>query len=1152
MGADGNDDAVRRFIQRWLGREGGQERANYALFLTELCDVLGLPRPEPAGLRSHRNAYTFERAVQFGETATRLHGRIDLYKRGCFVLEAKQSRQAGEKEVRLSAAQSDSLDDADRRGRRARAAAAANWDTLMMNARRQAEDYARALPAEEGWPPFILICDVGHCIEVFADFSGQGKNYTQFPDRKTFRVYLDDLADPAIRQRLKSIWTDPQSLDPANVAARATRDIARRLAAVSKRLEDRGIAPETAAMFLMRCLFSMFAEDVGLLPRDAFKRLLERCLDKPARFRAMAGQLWEAMDKGGFAHALEDDVVRFNGEFFKDAGALDLDAEEIGELLAAARADWRDVEPAIFGAMLEQALSPAERARLGAHYTPRAYVERLVLQTVIAPLRADWQAVLGAAEQLRGDGKTDEAVKVVRAFHHALCETRVLDPACGTGNFLYVTMEMMRRLEGEVLETLASLGGAEGLAGADRQTVGPHQFHGIEINRRARAIAELVLWIGYLQSFFRINSGMPGEPILRAHRNIVPGDAVLSAGKTLRREGGLPQARQAADGPLPLYDYAEPRRPDWPEADFIVGNPPFIGGKDIRAQLGDDYAEALRAAHPQMNDSADFVMYWWDHAAEILGRKGTRLRRFGFVTTNSIVQVFQRRTLERRMAGKTPIGLVYAVPDHPWTKATKDAAAVRIAMTVAEAGAQHGRLAEATHEAALETDRPQIAFTVREGKINSDLTVGVDVTAAIGLRANEGVCSPGVKLHGDGFIVTKAEAQRLGLGARADLAQHIRPYRNGRDLAARSRDVWVIDLFGLEEAEIRRRYPEVFQRLLETVKPARAAQAEKSPTHDALAYLGKWWLFGKPRPDLRAALEGLPRYIATVETAKHRVFQFLDAEILPDNMLVCIASDDAFHLGVLSSSIHTLWALRSGGWLGVGNDPRYSKSRCFDPFPFPDASPRHRADIAALAEEIDALRKRQQVASPDLTLTQVYNVREKLRAGAALSDAESDIRRRGLVSLLNELHERLDDAVSAAYGWPARLPEQDTLARLVALNGARGVEERRGEVAWLRPAYQQARFGVWRTAEQIEADLGRAATPQRPSFPAGEVAQNRAVIAALSVAEGALSADAIAAAFRQGRKAAPRIAKTIAALVRQGVVASPDQGRSFALPRLAR
>ena len=450
--------------------------------------------------------------MKFGETAEKNRGRIDLYKRGCFVLEAKQSRQkGGTKEVALVESGKDLFGEETQRGRRSTGAAAANWDTLMLNARRQAEDYARALPVEEGWPPFIITCDVGHALEVFADFSGQGKNYTQFPDRRGFRVYLDDLRDPTVRVRLKAIWSDPLSLDPARVSARATREIALRLAKVSQDLEKRGVGAEDAAMFLMRCLFTMFAEDVGLLPKKSFQELLARCVEKPDSFRPQVGQLWEAMNKGGHAFAIMEDVRQFNGGFFQSTAALDLKKEEIGELLSAAKADWREVEPAIFGTLLEQALSPKERAKLGAHYTPRAYVERLVVATIIEPLRAEWEAVQGAAEQLRGDGKRAEAAKVVSDFHGTLCKTRVLDPACGTGNFLYVSLELMKRLEGEVLEALADLGGEEALA-KENTSVDPHQFLGLEINGRARAIAELVLWIGYLQWHFRTQTGMPGEP----------------------------------------------------------------------------------------------------------------------------------------------------------------------------------------------------------------------------------------------------------------------------------------------------------------------------------------------------------------------------------------------------------------------------------------------------------------------------------------------------------------------------------------------------------------------------------------------------------------------------------------------------------------
>jgi hypothetical protein len=754
------------FIARWQGREGGQERANYALFLSELCDVLGVARPEPASANAEQNDYVFERVVKTADLdGNASYGRIDLYKLGCFVLEAKQSRmKGGSKEI---AGQPDLFARSEPARRGVRSASRA-WDVLMLNARRQAEGYARALPVAHGWPPFILVCDVGHVIEVYADFSGQGKNYAQFPDRQSFRIYLEDLRHAEVRERLVRIWTEPLSLDPARVSAHVTRAIAERLAAVSKALEGATHTPEEVAMFLMRCLFTMFAEDVGLLPKASFRQLLERCEQDPSKLQPLVGQLWEAMDRGDFAMAIEARVKRFNGEFFKTRTVLPLGREEIGELRQAASRNWRNVDPSIFGTLLEQALDPRERRRLGAHYTPRAYVERLVVATIIEPLRADWDHALSTAERQKSEGRLKDAVATVRAFHDALCRTRILDPACGTGNFLYVSLELVKRLEGEVLEALADLGGQEALRGLEGHTVDPHQFLGLEINPRAAAIAELVLWIGHLQWHLRTQDGMPSEPILKAFHNIVVKDAVLEAKETLVRDkAGRPVTRTGADGEaIEVYRYDDPRRREWPAAEFVIGNPPFIGGKDLRGRLGDEYAEALWAAHPQMNESADLVMYWWDHAAGLLTHKDTVLRRFGLVTTNSISQVFQRRVMERHLNCKMPMSLVMAIPDHPWTKATTDSAAVRIAMTVGEAGTVDGVLHDVVSESALDTDTPIVTFDDNTGYINSDLTVGVDVSQCAPLQSNDGLCSRGVSLHGSGFIVTRDEATHLGLGKR--------------------------------------------------------------------------------------------------------------------------------------------------------------------------------------------------------------------------------------------------------------------------------------------------------------------------------------------------------------------------------------------------
>jgi len=528
----------------------------------------------------------------------------------------------------------------------------------------------------------------------------------------------EDLRNDDIRGLLRKIWLDPVSLDPARASAKVTRDIARRLAQVSLALERKKYPAQDVAMFLMRCLFTMFAEDVGLLPEKSFKEILEQCEKKPEIFIHDVTQLWEAMNAGGWAHALRQEVKKFNGEFFRNCAALPLGREEIGELRQAASYSWKEVDPSIFGTLLEQALDPHERKRLGAHYTPRAYVERLVVATIMEPLREDWRNVQATAERKRASGDLRGAAAEVKAFHDKLCETRVLDPACGTGNFLYVSLEAMKRLEGEVLEALLDLGGQEALRGLGTHSVDPHQFLGIEINPRAAAIAELVLWIGYLQWHFRTKGGPPEEPILRAFKNIQVKNSILTW-------DGEPVPRIVNGKEI----FPNARRPEWPTAEFIVGNPPFIGGKDIRARLRPGEAEALWAVNPHINASADFVMYWWDRAADLLIRKGTLLRRFGFVTTNSISQVFQRRVVEAHLRSKKAVSLVLAIPDHPWTKATQDAASVRIAMTVVEAGMIDGNLEEVVNEAALDTDSPLLEFRRRKGIINPDLTLGVDVRA---------------------------------------------------------------------------------------------------------------------------------------------------------------------------------------------------------------------------------------------------------------------------------------------------------------------------------------------------------------------------------------------------------------------------------------
>ncbi|MDF1552870.1 MAG: hypothetical protein P1P84_07400 [Deferrisomatales bacterium] len=1146
-------EPVQTFIAKWRA-SGGAERANYQHFLVELCDVLGVPRPDPSVPDDAENAYVFERAVTFchgdGTTST---GRIDLYKRGAYVLEAKQGTEKPEQAELAPAAPK-----AVRRGTAVRHTK--GWDDAMVRARGQAEQYARALPAAEGRPPFLIVVDVGHTIELYAEFSRTGGAYVPFPDPRSHRVRLADLEREDVRQRLKAVWLDPLSLDPSRIAAEVTREVAARLADLARSLERAGHPAEDVAGFLMRCLFTMFAEDVELLPVGCFTRLLDDERDHPDFVPLMLEGLWDTMKTGGFSQLLRTKVLRFNGSLFADRRALPMTPEQLALLARAARADWRHVEPAIFGVLLERALDPRERHALGAHFTPRAHVERLVFPTVIEPLREEWAAVQAAAYTVAAQGRLDKARDEVRAFHRRLCEVRILDPACGTANFLYVTLEHLKRLEGEVLTALHDLGESQIFLDLEGHTVDPHQFLGIEVNPRAAAIADVVLWIGYLQWHFRTRGQvMPPEPVLRPFKNIECRDAVLDWDGTepVLGEDGQPVTRwdgvtvkphpvtgepvpdEAAH--VPLVRYTNPRRAAWPEAEFIVGNPPYVGNKRMRQALGDGYVEALRAAHPDVPETVDLVMYWWHEAAERV-RTGKALR-FGFVTTNSLTQTQNRKVVQAHLAADPPLSLAFAIPDHPWVESA-DGADVRVAMTVGQAGQRSGVLCRIDGEQSSASGNVEALLAQKVGLIGDDLRVGARVTGAAPLEANKGLCFQGVILVGEGFRLERADLATLGLLADA-LPPVVRPYVSGKDLVQKRRERWVIDLHGLSAAEVLDRHPALYQRVYDTVRPARLVNRDAQRRRN-------WWLFGRSNEAMRNALGGLPRYIATVETSKHKPFVLLPAGVCPDHKLYAVASGDAFVLGVLSSRVHQVWALAAGGRLGVGNDPTWTNGTCFLPFPFPAGTEDQRARIRDVAERLDAHRKRQQAQHPGLTLTKTYNVLAKLRSGAHLTPAEREVHDQGLVSVLRQLHDELDAAVLEAYGWPSKLTDEELLERLVALNAERAAEEKRGLVRWLRPELQaRGRAGLAPPGLALEGEDRRgeprptasadSAKPSKAPWPKPLAEQARAVLATLREAGGPTTAEQVARSFRGAATA--QLEDLLETLVTLGQARRTGEGR---------
>ena len=1053
-------------VAKWKD-SGGAERANKDSFLNDFCEALGVERPSPTTGDPDLDRFVYERdALISHENGKVTIGKMDLYKEGCFILEAKQGSESGSKKVGTAT-----------RG-------SARWNIEMRDAFGQALGYAKTL---DDPPPFIITCDIGYCFDLYATFDGTW-NYRPFPDALSSRIYLAGLEKHA--ERFRAIFEDPHSLDPSKQAAKVTREIATHVAHLARSLESAGQNPERVAQFLMRCLFTMFAEDIDLLPKETFIRALQRWIDDPDLFVPEVEMLWQTMNEGG-ALPMIGRILRFNGGLFADPTAIPLTKEQLILLGYAAASNWAEVEPAIFGTLLERALDPKERHRLGAHYTPRAYVERLVRPTIEEPLRAEWEIVQAEVRQIIAGAKSDDdrkamiaARKPVNEFYDRLRNLRILDPACGSGNFLFVALDLLKRLENEILDLLHDLGDTAVFV-THGNPISPQQFLGIEVKPWAKEITELVLWIGYLQWQIRTRgwkTHVP-EPVLSDYDNIELRDAVLEwdGRVAVVDENGTPKTRWDGEtmkvhpvtrkevpdesATVKVFEYVNPRRAAWPKADFVVGNPPFIGNKRMRSVLGDDYVEALRAAHSDVSETADYVMYWWNHAAHLL-RRG-EIRRFGLITTNSVTQVFNRKVLQAHMDAADPLSIVFAVPDHPWVDSV-DGAAVRVAMTTAVAGRAEGRLVEVVEEREGDEDAVEVVITERIGPIHENLRVGADLGAAVSLQANEGLSFMGMTLVGKGFRVDADEARRFAPSA------VLRAYVASRELMQVREHRFVIDFHGLDAADAAAKHPSLFQLLIDRVRPERQ-------TNKRASYRERWWVFGEPRGNLRKGLTNLTRYIATPETSKHRVFVTLPVDVVPDHSLFVITSDDAYILGVLSSRPQTVWGTFAGSRMGLGNDLRWRNNTCFDPFPFPCAPEPLRERIRDLGESLDAHRKRQQELHPTLTITAMYNVIEKLRSGDPLTSKEKLVHEQGLVSVLKQIHDELDEAVFEAYGWPASLTDDEILERLVALNAERAAEEKTGLIRWLRPDFQAPQGERPVTQRQIGLAIARDEPTEQPA-----------------------------------------------------------------------
>lgn len=1041
----------------WSKASSGAELANAQKIFDRLCQALRVP---DTGLKKagDQNPYVFEEDVKEGKK----HRRIDVYRRGCFVFEAKQGIDPKDP-VRLGAIAAISAAKAKightKNVKGAGVRGSTEWADEMQKGRHQAGNYAVQVSLRgDPKPPFLLVADAGHKLWIWSSFTHDARDdYGDFELGTAFS--WDDLARPEVFKLLRQIWLAPEELNEEAYGQRVTAKIAILVGKLAMRLEKR-FNPEVVGDFLMKCVFTMFAEDVGFLPHHIFTARLQEWVkearaDRADRFARGLRTLWTRMRDGGDLES-GDPIRQFNGYLFKDPEPLALQTDEMKALFEAARADWRRVSPAIFGTLLERALSSEERQRLGAFYTPEAYIRRLVDKTIMLPLRTRWTEIRAEMELQFRSGKDKKkarkaAIAIGHAFRKSLTDIKVLDPACGSGNFLYVALKEMKRLESEVVRALDTMGSKQTWFDMPGETVHPAQFFGIEIKPWAAKIAELVLWIGYLQ--WQVSAGRlhwMRDPLLQDLHHIQNADALITYkkienvvdkdGRAELRARGVTN-KQAERVMVPVTRYMEVAVAAWPDVDYIIGNPPFLGNKRLNDVLNPGYVEAIKKVYPKVPKTADLVMFWWWRCAELLKNK-TTLRRFGLVTTNSITQKFNRAVVAEAIE-KKDVTLSYAIPDHPWFD---EGASVRIAMTVGDPHAIApvvGSVSDERRAKVAELESVQVS-EINVKTIHSDLSTATSVTSAVALKANENLCFQGITLVGEGFRLSKEQVDSLGIVLPSPV---VKPYLIGRDIVQRREERWVIDFCGLSATEASRRHPVLYEHVLREVKPQREQQNDKQRRE-------KWWLFGRSGADLRAAISGIKRYVATSRTSKHRIFVIVPASDLPDTKVVAIALDDSLVLAVLSSRVHISWSLRVGGWLGAGNDPTYNHLDCFGKFPFPSPSAAQIIELRNLGERLNEHRKVRQAAHPDLTLTGAYNVLAKLRAGEPLDDEDTRVRDMALVDTLRYIHDEIDRVTLSAYGWPVDLSEEAVIEKLVNLNADRSAEEKKGKIHWLRPVYQ--------------------------------------------------------------------------------------------------
>lgn len=911
-----------QFAAKWAGNTRTERAAAQEHFI-DLCRMLGFPTPnedDPTG-----ETYAFEKGtdkVEGGE------GFADVWKRQCFAWEYKRQKKN------------------------------------LAEAYKQLLQYREALEN----PPLLVVCDLNR-FEVHTNFTNTVK--------KVYRFTLDDLANkPQEPLRvLRALMGDPESLRPDYTLHELTERAARQFADLAHALREEGHDPHTVAHFMDKLVFCMFAQHAGLLPQRLVQRLAETTKKVPKRFAEGLRELFAKMSgEGGLFGA--DEIQWFNGGLFDGPDVLPLSSAQIDIVHDVAELDWSQIEPALLGILFERGLDPNKRSQLGAHYTDRASIEMLVGPVVIAPLRREMETmkvevleILArptpiASDEVKRRARTS-AGKRFRVFLDRLRDVTVLDPACGSGNFLYVALQSLKNLEREAI-----LWGSQTLKMAQElPRVGPQAVRGIELNEYAAELARVSIWIGEIQ--WMLNNGFHylQDPVLRPLRNIEQGDAILDRS-----------------------DPEHPSEPRWPDAEFIVGNPPHVGSKQLRASgISDEYVRALHKVYKgRVGAESDLACYWFEKARETIN--AGKAQRVGLIGPQGIRGGANRKVLDRI---KKTGDIFLAWADRDWVVD----------------GAQ-------THVSLVGFDDGSEILRMHEGEpvscINADLTTGIDLTQVPRLVENLNISFMGDTKGGKFEIEPEVARELLGQSnphgqPNSDV---VVPWINWASVSKNPRELWIVD-FGVSMSEENAAlYEAPFEYVRKHVKL-------KRQTNSRPVYARKWWIHVEPRPKMRKAYENLDRFLGTGRVGKHRVFFWIPKGTLPDCEIIVFARNDDYFFGVLQSRIHTVWSLRKGTQLRERNTGfRYTPTTTFETFPLPRATPEQQEAIATAARALDTFRRGwlKPKTGPQRTLTQLYTDNP---------------------TWLQQAHGRLDAAVAQAYGWPVDLAEADILNRLLALNATR-------------------------------------------------------------------------------------------------------------------